>query len=202
MATASRRTASIGPGVSYARFGGDSPSPEPYDDSPDEPELDGWDDLRRRSGPNAGVAQAMPPLPPPPFVEGNSRAGPSNAVSPGTSGELSASVPLSRPELRQRLSSRRFSVDGNHFRPRPPYETRHEVQEYYGHLTRSELENLAPIPPYSPYPPESPASVPALSGIVSPTAGPAQSLEEFRNSLHSSLRNSQPHLSKSCLLSF
>lgn len=78
-------------------------------------------------------------------------------------------------------STRRVSVDSPYF-PQPTHATYHEEMD------------MAPIPPYSPFAPEfsdhSPASSATSPGQISTVDGnPAHSLEEFRNSLQSSLRH-------------
>lgn len=78
-------------------------------------------------------------------------------------------------------SARRVSVDGSYYHQRSPV-SHHEEME------------TAPIPPYSPFAPDfsdhSPVSPATSSGQISTLDGnPAQSLEEFRSSLQSSMRS-------------
>lgn len=92
-------------------------------------------------------------------------------VQHSTSTSSQWSFPVPRPN-----ANRRMSIDSSQFRPTPAYESYHH---------ESPFEELPPIPPYSPYP-ESPASSGLLAGPVSPAQ---QSLDEFRDSFNSSLRN-------------
>ena len=206
-----RRTASIGPGVSYY-------NPQDLeahlDDDVDEPD---WDDIR------AHLPQTHERTLNTARSRSRSRHGLSSSNGDNTQpihaahadfhpqGLSSTSRSLSRlrsvfrgaPTMTtatvspfpssDRSHARRSSVDSSHFQRIPFYETNHEQDE----LTpispySSQLEQVVPIPPYSLLP-VSPTSPPSSS--LSPTAA-AQSLEEFRNSLHSSLRNSQLYQSE------
>ena len=212
MSHASRRTASIGPGVSYAqRYNHDlfNTDQRDFDDDWDEVE---WEEFRGRlpranhtildanhtgsrdvsrsnsqtrparhsmSGSSSDHHTQGTTLPtpnrdePPPF----------DAELPSTSSELVPSLIA----LRSR-PTRRGSVDGTQFQRTPLYETYHQPDEH-----------LPPIPPYSPLP-ASPAVLSAASSTpVSPTPSihegqsghSAQSLEDFRTTLQSSLRHQQ-----------
>lgn len=205
-----RRTASIGPGVSYyADMEAD------LDDDFDGPD---WDDIRAhlprtrertldaarsrsRSRPDRSRSNNNNAQPIHAEVAGPSTYADSQLVYPQeppssrslsrlTSGaSTSASTATVRPSpISDRSHARRLSVDSSHFQRMPIYETNHE-QDGLTPMSphSSQLEQIAPIPPYSLLP-VSPTS--ALSSPLSPTVA-AQSLEEFRNSLHSNLRNSQ-----------
>lgn len=187
-----RRALSIGPGI-YSRFG-DYP-----EDDEDADELEGgWEALRRQSGPHPHYARSAPVVQESNGVEAGPSSSRAGAPSPApiqreatTSSRSTADSFSSFSYPEPRRENRRFSVDATHIRSRLPYETRQVSRG----LSPRELEELAPIPPYSAFPDDSPA--PASATALSPThADPAQSLEEFRNSLHSNLRNSQPHLSE------
>ena len=184
-----RRALSIGPGI-YSRFG------DHLEDDEDAEELEGgWEAIRQQSGPHPHHVQPASVV----QESNNAEAGPSSpragAPSPApiqresTTSSHSTVDSFSYPEHRR--ENRRFSVDATHIRSRPPYETRQISRG----LSPRELEELAPIPPYSAFPDDSPT--PVSANALSPThADPAHSLEEFRNSLHSNLRSSQPHPSK------
>jgi len=118
----------------------------------------------------------------------------SRLTSASTGASTSTSAATLRPfPISDRSHARRLSVDSSHFQRMPIYETNHE-QDGPTPISphSSQLEQMAPIPPYSLLP-VSPTS--ALSSPLSPTVA-AQSLEEFRNSLHSNLRSSQLYQSE------
>lgn len=118
----------------------------------------------------------------------------SHLTSTSTGASTSTSTPTARLfPISDRFHTRPLSVDSSHFQRMPIYETNHE-QDGFTPISphSSQFEQMPPIPPYSLLP-VSPTAAP--SSLLSPTAA-AQNLEEFRNSLHSSLRNSQLHQSE------
>ncbi|KIM40302.1 hypothetical protein M413DRAFT_11761 [Hebeloma cylindrosporum] len=215
-----RRTSSIGPGVSYYDREGMEADLDDDFDGPD------WDDIRahlpqthertldaarsrsrsRRdlSRSNSGNAQAIQAESAGPSTYTDSQliypqgppSCPTTSVSTGAS--TSTAAP-GRPFPISRYHARRSSVDNSHFQRMPIYETNPE-QDGNTPISpnSSQLEQMGPIPPYSLLPTSPPISSP--SSPLSPTAA-AQSLEEFRNSLHSNLRNSQLYQSQTNLSS-
>jgi arrestin-related trafficking adapter 3/6 len=213
----SRRTASIGPGVSYyaqdieADLDDDFYRPDWNDIRAHLPQTHGGTldaarsrsrsrhDLSRSNSTNAQPihaevagpstytdSQLFHPQGPPSSSRSLSRL-----TSASTGASTSTSTATVRPfPISDRLHARRLSVDSSHFQRMPINETNHEHGLTPPHS--SQLEQMAPIPPYSLLP-VSPTSAP--SSPSSPTAA-AQSLEEFRNSLHSNLRNSQLYQSE------
>ena len=217
-----RRTASIGPGVSYYAQDMEADLDDDFD-GPD------WDDVRAhlpqtrgrtldaarsrsRTRRNLSSSNSNNARPTHPEVAGPSTytdsqlaypQGPpssSRSLSRLTSASTGASTSTSTATVRpfpipDRLHARRLSVDSSHFQRTPVYETSRQQDGLIPISPHSsQLEQMAPIPPYSLLP-VSPTS--ATSSPLSPTAA-AQSLEEFRNSLHSNLRNSQLYQSEYC----
>jgi len=193
-ANSARRTASIGPGVSYyGRQDMDIDAEANGDEDFDGPS---WVDLRAhftgthdntldatrsRSSDNVQPTHAGP-------VASSSTYMDSQLPYPQDSSR-SRGRPFATPD---RLQARRVSADS--LQRVPVYETNHEQNGLIPIPPYSQLEHEqnAPIPPYSLLP-VSPTSTP--SSPLSPTAA-AQSLEEFRNSLNSSMRNSQLYQSE------
>ncbi|KAJ3505975.1 hypothetical protein NLJ89_g7130 [Agrocybe chaxingu] len=205
-----RRTASIGPGVSYAHT---QHHRHLHGDFGEEDEEEGeWEDLLGRThghpsradddvvdAPNASANVSRS------NSETNSRttrsphlARISSLYQPLHFGQQATppspayassfnSVPLPpSPDIRHQ---RRMSMDISQLRRIPMHEVHH-------------VEELAPIPPYSPHPlsPGSGASTGgqdsspsgSSSSLEVPTNAAAQSLEVFRNSLQTTLQNMQP----------
>lgn len=208
----SRRTASIGPGVSYSNFrnlvdfdedlGGYSEEDleEQEQDHPQAVDLPsgGANGTNRDPNQNPGVEARPGDFSDSSLVYPNATLAPQESVhrEDTTSSSSTGRSHYSFPDLdSRRHARRRLSVDASHFQPMPISETRHEIAGA-DRFTQADLEELAPIPPYTEFP------VPAIELVGTPDtpsspSGPAQSLEEFRNSLHSNLRNSQVFLSES-----
>ena len=181
----SRRTASIGPGIYYNR------SHDPYYDD----DLNDWHDSLRPAPIHITASPASP--------GGPSR---SNNIIESTQRNadifprISHSTPPSRPFLDQ---SRNRSVDSTQFQPM-------FLDELDEGTTDLDMQHLAPIPPYSPFPqPVSSDSsrFPTMHGGNDVGASnhsltsPAPSSEDFRHSLHPSLRRTYRSQSKNELLS-
>ncbi|CAA7260536.1 unnamed protein product [Cyclocybe aegerita] len=208
-ANPARRTASIGPGVSYAHT---LHHHHLHGDFGEDEEEGEWEDLLGRThghpsradddvvdAPNASANVSRS------NSETNSRATRSPHLSrisslyqplhfghqatPPSPAYASSfnSVPLPpSPDIRHQ---RRMSMDISQLRRIPMHEVHH-------------VEELAPIPPYSPHPlsPGSGASTGgqdsspsgSSSSLEVPTNAAAQSLEVFRNSLQTTLQNLQP----------
>ncbi|KAF5321136.1 hypothetical protein D9619_001689 [Psilocybe cf. subviscida] len=197
-----RRTASIGPGVALSGIN-DSPYIDDEDVFADEDAylhteshiLDTHMSRSRSRGGGTGRHHRL---------LGNLRphaeepqAGPSNYAQSAfvypnrpapVQHDTSTSSQWSFPEPRPN-ANRRMSIDTGQLRPTSVYESYHHESPLG--------EELPPIPPYSPHP-ESPAS----SGLLGSPVTPAQqSLDEFRDSLHSSLRSMPVSQSQSSMRS-
>ncbi|KAF9486001.1 hypothetical protein BDN70DRAFT_916541 [Pholiota conissans] len=214
----SRRTASIGPGVSYSNYRHYGDFDEDIPAEGDGEFEEDWDDndmapLPDTNQPRLTLNTTNNPNPTIPETE--SRTGdfsdsrlvyPNETVRPQsvhredtTSSNSTGRSHYSFPYINSsRFAHRRLSADVSQYHAMPISSTTHESTAS-GQGTQADLEQLAPIPPYSPYP----ASTHELVGVpdtpASPAgpAGPAQSLEEFRNSLQSNLRSSQVFSSES-----
>lgn len=182
-----RRTASIGPGVALSGIN-DSPYIDDEDVFADEDAylhteshiLDAHISRSRSRGGDIGRHHRLLGSLRPHAEE--PQAGPSNYAQSAfvypnrpapVQHDTSTSSQWSFPEPRPN-ANRRMSIDTGQLRPTSVYESYHH-QSPLG-------EELPPIPPYSPHP-----ESPGLLG--SPVTPAQQSLDEFRNSLHSSLRS-------------
>lgn len=183
----SRRTASIGPGIYYNR------SHDPYYND----DLNDWHDSLRAAPIHITASPAT--------SGGPSR---SNNIIESTQRNadlfprISHSTPPSRPLLDQ-SRNRRGSVDSTQIQPM-------FLDELDEGTTDLDMQHLAPIPPYSPFaqPVSSESSrFPTMHGgndvgaSTHSLTSPAPSSEDFRHSLHRSLRSSYRSQSKNELLS-
>ncbi|KAF8967977.1 hypothetical protein BDZ97DRAFT_1755710 [Flammula alnicola] len=221
--TPSRRTASIGPGVSYSRFNGYTDAAGDLGDDFDGPD---WDEMRshlpradhhvldaalsrsRSRGINRSTSNANPHVPAQETLPSEAQAGPSNFAQSQLVYPNEPSTPISIH--REDTSSSSSTAHSHNSFPYLDSQTLalrrasldiSQLQRIPLYETNDEgLENLTrtELEQLAPIPPYSPFPVSPISpqSLTVPTtpARPAQSLEEFRNSLHLVIRNSQDQI--------